>query len=177
VGLGNPGPRYANTRHNVGFLVLEELGRRLGVGRPTKRFGGLLAFGELGGRRVALLWPQTFMNEAGRAVSPARGALKVPLERLCVVHDELDLPFGEIRVKFGGGLAGHNGLKSVAVHLGSREFWRLRVGIGRPPTTDPEIVSRYVLSPFSVGRGELAAVVEEAANRLQTLVEEDERQP
>lgn len=174
MGLGNPGPRYARTRHNAGFMVLDEVARQVGAGPPKRRYGALLAFGRHGSRLLALLWPQTFMNEAGRAVSPARGELQLPPERVAVVHDELDLPFGEVRVKFGGGLAGHNGLKSVAAHLGSREFWRVRVGIGRPPTTDPQVVSSYVLAPFGVGEEELAAVVEEAATRLLALVGEDE---
>jgi len=153
-------------------MVLERLAELLSASPRRERYGGLLAFASHGGYDLALFWPQTFMNEAGRAVSPARGALKVPLKRLVVVHDELDLPFGTVRTKFGGGLAGHNGLKSVAAGLGSRDFWRLRMGIGRPPTTDPEIVSAYVLSPFREDTERLQGFVGEGAQRLLVLVEE-----
>ena len=100
------------------------------------------------GPRVAVLWPQTYMNEAGRSVGPARGALKLPLERVLVVHDEIDLPFGEVRARLGGGLAGHNGLKSLKRELGGADFVRVRVGVGRPASSDPEIVSAYVLGRF-----------------------------
>ncbi len=109
-----------------------------------------------GGPRVALLWPQTYMNESGRSVGPARGALQVPLERVLVIHDEIDLPFGEIRVRLGGGLAGHNGLKSIRDALGSPDFMRVRVGVGRPPTTDPDEVAAYVLSRFREPPSEVA---------------------
>jgi PTH1 family peptidyl-tRNA hydrolase len=115
VGLGNPGDRYARTRHNVGFEVANELGRRWDLPRAKKKYGGLFTEGRTmpGGPRVALLLPQTFMNESGKAVSPARGALGVPLDRVLVIHDEIDLPFGRVETRLGGGLAGHNGLKSL----------------------------------------------------------------
>lgn len=172
VGLGNPGPRYADTPHNVGFAVAQELIDRWQLGRPRARFGGLLAEGRTspGGPRVAVLTPQTFMNESGKSAGPARGALKVPLERVVAVHDELDLPFGEVRTRIGGGLAGHNGLKSLKAGLGSAEFGRVRVGIGRPDSTDPEIVSAYVLGRWRQDAGEVRQLVLAAASAVQALI-------
>jgi PTH1 family peptidyl-tRNA hydrolase len=150
VGLGNPGAEYAGTRHNVGFAVAEELVRRWSLPRPKSKYRGLLSEGRTGpgGPRVAVLEPQTYMNEAGNSAGPARGALKVELDRVLVIHDEIDLPFGEIRTRVGGGLAGHNGLKSLRQGLGSADFARVRVGVGRPSTSDPDRVAAYVLSRF-----------------------------
>ena len=150
VGLGNPGDRYAGTRHNLGFEVADELSRRWDLSKPRKRYGALLAEGRTGpgGPRVAVLLPQTFMNESGAAAGPARGELGVPLDHVIALHDEIDLPFGEVRSKLGGGVAGHNGLKSLNQGLGGKDFWRVRGGVGRPDSTDPEIVSSYVLSRF-----------------------------
>jgi len=172
VGLGNPGAQYANTPHNVGFLVVELLGERWHLPRPRARFKGLLAEGRCapGGPRVAVLRPQTYMNEAGRSVGPARGELRLPVERIVVVHDEIDLPFGEIRTRLGGGLAGHNGLKSLRAALGSADFWRVRVGVGRPPSTDPEIVAAYVLGRFRQPREEVAELVRRAAEATESLL-------
>ena len=172
VGLGNPGARYEGTPHNVGFAVARALIERWGLGEPRKRFAGLLAEGrtEPGGPRVAVLLPQTFMNESGRSVGPARGALKVPLERVLVVHDEIDLPFGEIRTKAGGGAAGHNGLKSLRDGLGSGDFPRVRVGVGRPDTTDPEVVSAHVLGAWRRPREEVAALVDAARDAAERIV-------
>ncbi len=134
VGLGNPGARYAATRHNLGFEVADELARRWQLPKARKRYGGLIAEGRTGpgGPRVAVLLPQTFMNESGSAAGPARGELGVPLDRVVVLHDEIDLPFGEVRSKLGGGLAGHNGLKSLGRRPGRP---RLLAGPrrGRPP--------------------------------------------
>jgi len=120
---------------------------------------------------VALLLPQTYMNESGSAAGPARGSLRVPLDRIVALHDEIDLPFGEVRVKLGGGVAGHNGLKSLEEGLGSRSFWRVRSGVGRPDSTDPEVVSSYVLSRFRETREEVGALIERAADEAESLLE------
>jgi PTH1 family peptidyl-tRNA hydrolase len=173
VGRGNPGTRYAGTRHNIGFEVAEALSARWGLPRARKRFGGLIAEGRTrpGGPRVAILLPQTYMNESGQAAGPARGSLGVELDRVVALHDEIDLPFGEVRTKLGGGVAGHNGLKSLDRGLGSRDFWRVRIGVGRPDSTDPEIVSRWVLGRFGEGRAEVAGLIEAAAEEADRLVE------
>ncbi len=117
-----------------------------------------------------MLWPLTYMNDAGRSVGPARGAYKLPLERVLVVHDEIDLPFGEVRSRTGGGLAGHNGLKSIKRELGSADFTRVRVGVGRPDSTDPEIVSGYVLGRFREDPAQVRELNERAADRSQRIV-------
>jgi peptidyl-tRNA hydrolase, PTH1 family len=134
--------------------------------------GGAALTGEPGGApvRVAVLTPRTYMNDAGRSVGPARGSYKLPLERVLVVHDEIDLPFGEVRSRTGGGLAGHNGLKSLARELGSGDFTRVRVGVGRPDSTDPEIVSAYVLGRFREGREPVQELVGRAADEVERLV-------
>jgi PTH1 family peptidyl-tRNA hydrolase len=119
---------------------------------------------------VAILLPQTQMNVSGDSAGPARGALRVPLERVIVLHDEIDLPFGDVRVRLGGGLAGHNGLKSLRRGFGDPEFWRVRVGVGRPDSTDPDIVASYVLGRFREPRDELASLIENAADETETLV-------
>jgi PTH1 family peptidyl-tRNA hydrolase len=172
VGLGNPGDRYARTRHNVGFEVAALAADRWGLSRAKKKYGGLYTDGRTGpgGPRVGVLLPQTYMNESGNSVGPARGALGVPLERVVAIHDEIDLPFGRIEVRLGGGLAGHNGLKSLKQGLGSSDFRRVRVGVGRPDTTDPEIVSAHVLGRFSEPREEVQALVERAAKELDRLL-------
>ena len=173
IGLGNPGLRYAGTRHNVGFDVADALSARWELPRARKRFGGLIAEGRTGpgGPRVAILLPQTFMNESGQAAGPARGSLGVPLDRVIALHDEIDLPFGQIRSKLGGGVAGHNGLKSLDRGLGSRDFWRVRVGVGRPDSTDPEIVSRHVLGRFSEDRDEVRGLIDAAVAETELLIE------
>lgn len=122
------------------------------------------------GPRVAVLMPQTFMNDAGRSVGPARGSFKVPIERVLVIHDEIDLPFGEVRSRVGGGLAGHNGLKSIRRELGGEGFARVRGGVGRPDTTDPEIVSAWVLGRFREPPGEVRALVERTAQEAERVV-------
>ena len=172
VGLGNPGAEYDRTRHNIGFEVARVLIGRWELPQPKTKYRGLLTEGRagVGGPRVAILQPQTYMNDAGRSVGPARGALKVPLDRVLVLHDEIDLPFNEIRVRLGGGLAGHNGLKSLKQELGSGDFARVRVGVGRPPTTDPDRVAAYVLSRFAEPRDEVAEVVERAADAAESIV-------
>jgi peptidyl-tRNA hydrolase, PTH1 family len=118
-----------------------------------------------------VLRPQTYMNESGGSAGPARGSLRVPLERVVVLHDEIDLPFGEIQVRLGGGLAGHNGLKSLKRGFGDAEFWRVRVGVGRPDSTDPEIVASYVLSRFREPKAEVEALIGSAAEETERLVE------
>jgi PTH1 family peptidyl-tRNA hydrolase len=172
VGLGNPGSRYRGTRHNVGFDVAGLAAERWGLPRARKRYAGLYAEGRVGvgGPRVAVLLPQTFMNDAGRSAGPARGATGVGLDRVVAVHDEIDLPFGKVRVRLGGGLAGHNGLKSLSGALGGPDFHRVRVGVGRPDSTDPEIVSAHVLGRFAEPEGEVRALVERAAAALEELV-------
>jgi PTH1 family peptidyl-tRNA hydrolase len=174
VGLGNPGREYARTRHNVGFMVADALAERWDLSRAKPRFRALLAEGRAGpgGPRVAVLWPQTFMNEAGRAAGPARGSYKLALERVAAVHDEIDIPFGEVRTRLGGGLAGHNGLKSLRRELGGTDFWRVRVGVGRPDSTDPEIVSAHVLGRFRESPEEVRELVARAADEVERLVAE-----
>lgn len=173
VGLGNPGPEYAGTRHNIGFVVAGELARRWDLGRARDKFRGRLAEGRAGpgGPRVAVLQPLTFMNASGDSAGPARGSLKVPLDRVVVLHDEIDLPFGEIQARLGGGLAGHNGLKSLKRGLGDAEFWRVRIGVGRPDSTDPEVVSSHVLGRFREPKPEVEALVAAAADEAERLVE------
>jgi len=159
-------------------VVAEELTRRWGLGRARERFRGRIAEGRAGapepGRapppRVAVLCPQTYMNDAGRSVGPARGALKVALERVLVVHDEIDLPFGDVRTRLGGGLAGHNGLKSLRRELGSPDFMRVRVGVGRPDSTDPEIVSAHVLGRFTEGEARVQELVEDACRHVEAAL-------
>ena len=173
IGLGNPGSRYAGTRHNLGFEVGQELSRRWELPRAKERFKALIAEGRVrpGGPRVALLLPQTYMNESGSSAGPARGQLRVPLEQVIAIHDEIDLPFGEVKAKLGGGVAGHNGLKSLRDGLGSADFWRLRIGVGRPDSTDPEIVSAYVLSRFSEPEAQVRELIEHAAHEAERLVD------
>jgi peptidyl-tRNA hydrolase, PTH1 family len=174
VGLGNPGSEHAGSRHNLGFEIGVELSRRWDLPRAKKKFGGLIAEGRTrpGGPRVAILLPQTYMNASGDSVGPARGSLKTPLDRVVVLHDEIDLPFGEVQSRLGGGLAGHNGLKSLEQGLGSPEFWRVRAGVGRPDSTDPEIVSAYVLGRFRESRAEVETLVGRAADEAERLIEQ-----
>jgi peptidyl-tRNA hydrolase, PTH1 family len=164
-------------------MVADVLAERWGLGRPKERYRGRIAEGRVRtepgahtGPRVAVLWPQTYMNDAGRSAGPARGALHVPLDRVLVVHDEIDIPFGEIRARLGGGLAGHNGLKSLRRELGSPDFVRVRVGVGRPDSSDPEIVSAYVLGRFREDGAQVRDLVQRAADAVQRIVL-DEEQP
>jgi len=172
VGLGNPGSRYEGTPHNVGFEVARELRRRWGLPEPRKRFNGLMSEGRAGPGlpRVAVLEPLTYMNEAGKSAGPARGALRTELDRVLVLHDEIDLSFGGVRTRLGGGLAGHNGLKSLKASLGSAEFHRVRIGVGRPDSTDPEIVAGYVLGRWQQTPEEVRALVERAASAAEQIV-------
>jgi PTH1 family peptidyl-tRNA hydrolase len=172
VGLGNPGAEYAYTPHNVGFEVAAELARRWDLPRGKKKYAGLITDGRTGpgGPRVAVLLPQTYMNDAGRSVGPARGALQAELDRVLVIHDEIDLPFGDIRSRVGGGLAGHNGLKSVRRELGSPDFARVRIGVGRPDSTDPDIVAGYVLGRWRQDKADVADLIARAADVAERSV-------
>jgi PTH1 family peptidyl-tRNA hydrolase len=167
AGLGNPGRDYAGTRHNVGFLVADELARRRG-GSFRSKFSGELAELRVDGSRVALLKPQTYMNESGRSVGPAVRFFKVSPGDLLVVHDEVDLEPGRLQARLGGGLAGHNGLRSVARALGTSEFLRLRVGVGRPERGDPRPVADFVLSPFSP-EVDVGGLVARAADAVESI--------
>ena len=172
VGLGNPGREYQDTPHNVGFQVADALRERWDLPKPRKKFAGELTEGRTGpgGSRVALLKPQTYMNEAGRSVGPARGSYRLELDRVLVIHDEIDLPFGDIRVRLGGGLAGHNGLKSLRRELGGADFHRVRVGVGRPDSTDPDIVAAYVLGKWRQPAADVRDVVERARDAAERVV-------
>ncbi len=149
-----------------------ELSRRWELPKAKSKFGGLLSEGRAGpgGPRVAILLPQTLMNASGDAAGPARGSLRVPLDRVVVLHDEIDLPFGEVRTRLGGGLAGHNGLKSLKRGFGDAEFWRVRVGVDRPDSTEPDVVASYVLSRFREPRAEVEALIAAAADQAEALV-------
>lgn len=167
AGLGNPGREYADTRHNVGFMVVDELARRHGAGFRSK-FSARVADLRLHGRRVALLEPQTYMNESGRSVAAAARFYKVPLPSLLVVHDDVDLEVGRLQLRLGGGLAGHNGLRSIVRQLGSPDFLRLRIGVGRPERGDPRPVADFVLAPFEPDV-DVDAIVARAADAVETV--------
>jgi PTH1 family peptidyl-tRNA hydrolase len=170
AGLGNPGRDYAHHRHNVGFLVADELGRRRD-GSWRSKFSGRLAEIRLDALRVAVLKPQTYMNESGRSVGAAVRFFKVEPERLLVVHDEVDLELGRLQARLGGGLAGHNGLRSIAAVLGTQEFMRLRVGVGRPGRGDPRDVADYLLADFEP-EDDVDAFVARATDAVETLARE-----
>jgi PTH1 family peptidyl-tRNA hydrolase len=152
--------------------VANEVASRWQLPRAKKKYAGLFTDGRTGpgGPRVGVLLPQTFMNDAGRAAGPARGALGVDLDHVLVVHDEIDLPFGEVRSRLGGGLAGHNGLKSLKNELGGPDFHRVRVGVGRPDSTDPDIVAGYVLGRFSEPPDDVRALIDAAADEVERVV-------
>lgn len=169
VGLGNPGPRYAGNRHNVGFLVLDELAARAGGKFKAHKSGADVVECRLSGVRVALAKPRSFMNVSGGPVTGAARFFKVSPAGIVVVHDELDLPFTSVRLKLGGGENGHNGLRSITKSLGGKDYYRVRVGVGRPPgRMDP---ADYVLRDFSpTERKELAFVVDRAADAAEELI-------
>ena len=146
VGLGNPGPRYVGNRHNIGFMTLQAIAQRHGVGPWRRRFQGVACEGPIGGVRALLLLPGTYMNESGRAVAEAVHFYKITLDNVTVFHDEIDLPPGKVRVKVGGGIAGHNGLRSISEHIGN-DYRRVRIGVGHPGAKD--MVQHYVLSDFA----------------------------
>ena len=148
VGLGNPGREYASHRHNVGFMAVDELAARVRADAFREKFSGSYARAQIGDQQAVLLKPMTYMNESGRSVQPAMAFFKVTPRETVVIHDELDLPFGEVRLKLGGGHAGHNGLRSLMAHLGTGDFGRVRFGIGRPPPGFRGEVADFVLSGF-----------------------------
>jgi PTH1 family peptidyl-tRNA hydrolase len=167
AGLGNPGREYARNRHNVGWLVVDELARRHdGVWRG--KFGGRLAEVRIDGHRVALLKPETYMNDSGRSVRAAMQFFKLAPDTVLVVHDESDLPLGRLQARIGGGTAGHNGVRSVAAHLGTPEFLRLRVGVGRPERGDPRPLADFVLSDFEP-HDDAERLVGDAADAVELL--------
>jgi PTH1 family peptidyl-tRNA hydrolase len=168
AGLGNPGREHQQDRHNVGWMVVDELARRRDVSFKAK-FNGRIGETRIDDRRLALLKPETYMNESGRSISAAARFYKVPVERVLVVHDEVDLELGRMQARAGGGLAGHNGLRSIAQLLGDAEFLRLRVGVGRPGRGDPRDVADFVLSPFEPHE-DRDAIVARAADAVETLV-------
>jgi len=170
VGLGNPGREYERTRHNAGWLVLDELARRHG-GSWRSKFSGALAEVRLGDAKLALLKPETYMNESGRSVGAAARFFKVPPEQVLVAHDDVDLESGRLQARSGGGLAGHNGLRSLGQHLGSQDFLRLRIGVGRPGRGDPRSVADWVLSPFAPEE-DADALVSRSADAVETIVSE-----
>ena len=170
AGLGNPGREYERTRHNAGWVVLDELARRHG-GSWRSKFSGSLAEVRVDGSKLALLKPETYMNESGRSAAAAARFFKVPAESLLVVHDDVDLEPGRLQARRGGGLAGHNGLRSLAQHLGTQDFLRLRIGVGRPGRGDPRPVKDWVLSPFAPEE-DADALVTRAADAVETIVRE-----
>jgi PTH1 family peptidyl-tRNA hydrolase len=171
VGLGNPGSRYASSRHNVGFMALDALRADLGLPDYKEKFSGVLSRGEALGHTVVLLEPMTFMNLSGSSVQPAMAFLKVPIEDVVVLHDELDLPFGDVRVKVGGGHAGHNGLRSIIERTSSPDFVRVRIGIGRPPPGFQGAVADYVLSGFDPAeKAELPDIVSRAVSAAKEVL-------
>jgi PTH1 family peptidyl-tRNA hydrolase len=167
VGLGNPGREYAANRHNVGAMVVDELASRHG-GSWRGKFSGRLAEVRLDDHKLALLKPETYMNESGRSVGAAASFFKVAPESVLVVHDDSDLEPGRLQLRLGGGLAGHNGLRSIAQHLRTQEFLRLRVGVGRPERGDPRPLADWVLSDFEAHE-DAGALVARAADAVETL--------
>ena len=167
VGLGNPGREYARNRHNVGWMVVDELARRHGASWRSK-FSGQLTEIRLDGHKVALLKPETYMNESGRSIGAAASYFKVDPDAVLIVHDEGDLDLGRLQLRLGGGLGGHNGLRSIASHLKTQDFLRLRVGVGRPERGDPRPLADYVLSDFQP-HDDAEALVAKAADAVERL--------
>ncbi len=168
VGLGNPGARYVGNRHNVGFMAVEEIAKRHGIGPWRRRFQGVACEGPIEGQRVLLLLPGTYMNESGRAVAEAAQFYKIPAGDITVFHDEIELPPAKVRVKVGGGIAGHNGLRSISEHVGN-DYRRVRIGVGHPGQKD--MVEHYVLSDFAKSeRGWVDAIVGALADNVGFLV-------
>ncbi|MGZ4353217.1 MAG: aminoacyl-tRNA hydrolase [Gaiellaceae bacterium] len=170
VGLGNPGREYAGNRHNLGYMVVDELARRHG-GSFRAKFSGQLGEVRIGAERVALLKPETYMNESGTSVGAAARFFKLEPADVLVVHDEGDFDLGRMQARLGGGLAGHNGLRSIAQHLRTQDFLRLRVGVGRPERGDPRPLADYVLSDFEP-HDDVEGIVARAADAVETVVAE-----
>jgi peptidyl-tRNA hydrolase, PTH1 family len=170
AGLGNPGPRHAHDRHNVGWMVVDELGRRHDASFKSK-FNGRLADVRIDGRRVALLKPETYMNESGRSISAAMRFYKAPIDAVLVIHDDVDLEFGRLQARAGGGLAGHNGLRSISQALGDPGFLRLRLGVGRPGRGDPRDVADFVLAPFDL-QEDASALITRAGDAVEVILGE-----
>jgi peptidyl-tRNA hydrolase, PTH1 family len=169
IGLGNPGPKYSKNRHNIGFMVIDELARRSRAESFRGKFGGELTTGELGGERCVLLKPLEYMNVSGRSVQRTSAFYQIDPKDIVVIHDEIDLPMGTLRVKVGGGHAGHNGLRSIVQDLGSAEFTRVRCGVGRPAGSRP--VADFVLDDFSRADEEEAKIlIQEAADAVEEIV-------
>jgi PTH1 family peptidyl-tRNA hydrolase len=168
VGLGNPGARYAGNRHNLGFMAVEEIAKSHGIGPWRRRFQGVACEGPIGGERALLLLPGTYMNESGRAVAEAAQFYKLPVDAVTVFHDEIELPPGKVRVKTGGGIAGHNGLRSISEHIGN-DYRRVRIGVGHPGHKDR--VEHYVLSDFAKSeRAWVEAVIDVLAHNVDFLM-------
>jgi len=170
AGLGNPGREHERDRHNVGWMVVDELARRH-EGSFKSKFSGRLAETRIGESRVALLEPETYMNESGRSIGAAARFFKVTPEALLVVHDDVDLDVGRLQARLGGGLAGHNGLRSIAQSLGTPEFLRLRIGVGRPGRGDPRDIADYVLSRFEPDE-DAEGVISSSADAVEMLLSE-----
>jgi len=170
AGLGNPGREHVRDRHNVGWMVVDELARRHDAAFRGK-FSGRLAETRFGDARLALLEPETYMNDSGRSIAAAARFFKVSPGDVLVVHDDVDLPVGRLQARLGGGLAGHNGLRSIAQTLGSAEFQRLRIGVGRPERGDRRPVADYVLSPFEP-EDDVESIVSRSADAVESLVAE-----
>jgi len=169
VGLGNPGPQYEKTRHNIGFMVVDAIAREHNIDLSKNKFNALYGAGDIGQTPCVLLKPQTFMNLSGRSLVPALAFYQIPIKRVIVIHDELDIPYGQIRLKTGGGHAGHNGLRSIIELTGSADFMRVRMGIGRPKFGD---VSSFVLSPFqSEEQMTLSDFCQQATQDIQTVLQ------
>jgi PTH1 family peptidyl-tRNA hydrolase len=168
AGLGNPGPEHSHDRHNAGWMVVDELARRHD-GSFRGKFNGKLAETRFGDARIALLKPETYMNLSGGSIASAARFFKVPVEQVLVVHDDVDLPVGRLQARLGGGLAGHNGLRSIAQALGTPEFMRVRIGVGRPERGDRRPVADYVLSPFAP-EDDAETLVSRAADAVEKLV-------
>jgi peptidyl-tRNA hydrolase, PTH1 family len=167
VGLGNPGARYVGNRHNVGFMAVQEIAKRQGIGPWRRRFQGVACEGPIGGERALLLLPGTFMNDSGRAVAEAAHFYKLPLAGITVFHDEIDLRAAKVRVKIGGGIAGHNGLRSISEHIGN-DYRRVRIGVGHPG--DKDLVQHYVLSDFAKSeRGWVETLIGVLADNVELL--------